>query len=227
MSCCTQVDTPPSTNSLSTDKLHPLLLVMADNHIILDVSGRKFRTSKSVLSVSPYFESLLTRWEDCADLQADGSYYVDADADTFEHILNFMRRPSRFPLYWNKKDGFDYALYCRVEAEADYFMLEGLRDWIRQAKYLQAVLTTLHKYSAKDDQKFAGDVIVEKYVVRKAAVVLCPAGIHGNRRNCRLDEMCSKLIEANGLQMSGPEDELIVAVTSFHLNNAILVNNTP
>jgi hypothetical protein len=177
---------------------------MADNHIILDVSGRKFRTSKSVLSVSPYFESLLTRWEDCADLQADGSYYVDADADTFEHILNFMRRPSRFPLYWNKKDGFDYALYCR-----------------------QAVLTTLHKYSAKDDQKFAGDVIVEKYVVRKAAVVLCPAGIHGNRRNCRLDEMCSKLIEANGLQMSGPEDELIVAVTSFHLNNAILVNNTP
>ncbi|KAF7680604.1 hypothetical protein GT037_002255 [Alternaria burnsii] len=48
---------------------------------------------------SPYFESLLTRWEDCADLQADGSYYIDADADTFEHILNFMRRPSRLPLY--------------------------------------------------------------------------------------------------------------------------------
>ncbi|KAH8640783.1 hypothetical protein IG631_03724 [Alternaria alternata] len=200
---------------------------MADNHIILDVCGRKFRTSKSVLSVSPYFESLLIRWEDCADLQADGSYYVDADADTFEHILNFMRRPSRFPLYWNKKDGFDYALYCRVEAEADYFMLEGLQNWIRQAKYLQAVSTTLHEYSAKDDQTFDGGVIVEKYVVRKATVVLCPAGIHGNRRNCRLDELCSKLIEANGLQMSGPEDELIVAVTQFHFNNAILVNNTP
>jgi hypothetical protein len=138
-----------------------------------------------------------------------------------------MRRPSRFPLYWNKKDGFDYALYCRVEAEADYFMLEGLRDWIRQAKYLQAVSTTLHEYSAKDDQTFDGDVIIERYVVRKATVVLCPAGIHGNRMNCRLDKLCSKLIEANGLQMSGPEDELIVAVTQFHFNNAILVNNTP
>ncbi|RYN48741.1 hypothetical protein AA0114_g6905 [Alternaria tenuissima] len=203
---------------------------MADNHIILDFSGRKFRTSTSVLSVSPYFESLLTRWEDCADLQADGSYYVDADADTFEHILNFMRRPSRFPLYWNKKDGFDYALYCRVEAEADYFILEGLRDWIRQAKYLQAVLTCLHKYSAKDYKdyhRFDGDVIVEKYVVRKAAVVLCPLGIHGDYRDCRRDKMCSKSIEANGLQMSVPEDELLVAVTSFYFNNAILVNNTP
>jgi hypothetical protein len=199
---------------------------MADNHIILDVCGRKFRTSKSVLSVSPYFESLLTRWEDCADLQADGSYYVDADADTFEHILNFMRRPSRFPLYWNKKDGFDYALYCRVEAEADYFMLEGLRDWIRQAKYLQAVSTTLRKYSAKDYQRLDSDVIVEKYVVRKTTVVLCPGGIHERIRDCQFSEKCSKLIEANGLQMSVPEDELLVAVTEFHFSNAILINNT-
>jgi hypothetical protein len=203
---------------------------MADNHIILDVCGRKFRTSKSVLSVSPYFESLLTRWEDCADLQADGSYYVDADADTFEHILNFMRRSSRFSLYWNKKDGFDIALYCRVEVEADYFMLEELRDWIRQAKYLQAVLTYLHKYNAKDyrdRERFDGDIIVEKYVVRKAAVVLCPFGMHGDYRDCRRDEMCSKSIEANGLQMSVTEDELLVVVTSFHFNNGILVNNTP
>ncbi|CAN9208891.1 unnamed protein product [Alternaria sp. RS040] len=199
---------------------------MADNHIILNVCGRKFRTSKSVLSVSPYFESLLTRWEDCADLQADGSYYVDADADTFEHILNFMRRPSRFPLYWNKKDGFDYALYCRVEAEADYFMLEGLRDWIRQAKYLQAVSTTLRTYSTKDYQRLDGDVIVEKYVVRKTNVVLCPAGIHERFRDCQSSEKCSKLIEANGLQMSVPGEELLVVVTKFHFNNAILINNT-
>ena len=73
--------------------------LMASNTIILDVSGSKFRISKAVLSVSPYFESPLERWKNCADLQADGSYFIDADADTFKYLLNFMRRPSRFLLY--------------------------------------------------------------------------------------------------------------------------------
>ncbi|KAL1799002.1 hypothetical protein ACET3X_003039 [Alternaria dauci] len=199
---------------------------MADKHIILDVSGRKFRTSKSVLSVSPYFESLLTRWEDCADLQADGSYYIDADAATFEHILNFMRRPSRFPLYWTKEDGFDLALYCRVEAEADYFLLKGLRDWINQAQYLQAVTTTSRTYLARAYQKFGGDVVVKEYVVNKGGVVICPSVQHSDAQHCQYNKECSKLMEANGLQMSSPRDELFVVVTGFYLNNAILVNNT-
>ncbi|KAI4916801.1 hypothetical protein J4E90_003304 [Alternaria incomplexa] len=200
---------------------------MANNQITLDVSGRKFRTSKSVLSVSPYFEGLLNRWEEGADLQADGSYYVDADALTFEHLLSFMRRPSRFPLYWTRKDGFDYALYSRVEAEADYFMLEGLRDWIKQRKYLQAVVTFSRTDSAMKDQRLVGDVVIEKYVVRKAGHVLCPLAWHHDVRNdCWRDEDCRKAMMANGLPMSSAQDELLVAVTEFHFNNEILVNDS-
>ena len=200
---------------------------MANNQITLDVSGRKFRTSKSVLSVSPYFEGLLNRWEDGADLQADGSYYVDADADTFEHLLSFMRRPSRFPLYWTRKDGFDYALYSRVEAEADYFMLEGLRDWIKQRKYLKSVITVLHTGSALNYQTMADDVAIEKYVVRKAGHVLCPLAWHHDvRGDCRRDQDCKKAMMANGLPMSSAHDELLVAVTEFRFNNEILVNNS-
>jgi len=200
---------------------------MANNQITLDVSGRKFRTSKSVLSVSPYFEGLLNRWEDGADLQADGSYYVDADADTFEHLLSFMRRPSRFPLYWTKEDGFDYALYSRVEAEADYFMLEGLRDWVKQRKYLQAVGTVLRTSSALNYQSLVGDVAIEKYVVRKAGHVLCPMGWHTDIKiDCRRDVDCKKAMMANGLPMSSAQDELLVAVTEFHFHNEILVNDT-
>jgi len=201
---------------------------MANNQITLDVSGRKFRTSKSVLSVSPYFEGLLNRWEDGADLQADGSYYVDADADTFERLLGFMRRPSRLPLYWTREDGFDYALYSRVEAEADYFMLEGLRDWIKQRKYLKAVVTVLRTGSALNYQTLVDDVAIEKYVVRKAGHVLCPLALHHDVRNdCWRDEDCKKAMRANGLQMSSAQDELLVAVTEFHFNNEILVNDTP
>ncbi|KAI4937689.1 hypothetical protein J4E85_000124 [Alternaria conjuncta] len=156
---------------------------MANNQITLDVSGRKFRTSKSVLSVSPYFEGLLNRWEDGADLQADGSYYVDADADTFEHLLSFMRRPSRFPLYWTKKDGFDYALYSRVEAEADYFLLEGLRDWIQQRRYLGAVSVIQEVSNPREVEKqgynrIGSDVVVETFVLREGGIRLCPSGRH-------------------------------------------------
>lgn len=41
-----------------------------------------------------------------------------------------MRRPSKFPLFWTKDTVFDYVLYNKVEAEADYFHLHDLRDWI-------------------------------------------------------------------------------------------------
>jgi hypothetical protein len=50
-----------------------------------------------------------------------------------------VRRPSRFPLFWTKKDRFNYALYSKLEAEADYFMLEGLREWIQNERYSRAI----------------------------------------------------------------------------------------
>jgi hypothetical protein len=83
--------------------------------IVLDVSGRKYRTPEATLQVSPYFQSLLARWTDCSDRQEDGSYFIDADPDAFQHIIEFMRRPSKFPLFWTKETGFDYALYNKLE----------------------------------------------------------------------------------------------------------------
>jgi hypothetical protein len=134
---------------------------MASNTIVLDVSGRMFRMSKSVSSVSPYFHNLFERWEGGADIQADGSYYVDADPDAFEHLLNFMRCPAKFPLCWTKKHGFDYALYNRLEAEADYFMLEGLRDWIKNERYLEAVTVIHQRVEDKCRNSYTGSADVE------------------------------------------------------------------
>ncbi|PVH91663.1 hypothetical protein DM02DRAFT_467878, partial [Periconia macrospinosa] len=111
--------------------------------IILDVSGRKFRTQKASLQTSPYFQNLLARWDDCADRQEDGSFFIDADPDAFQYILDFMRRPLKFPLFWTKESGFDYALYNKLEAEADYFLLHDLRDWLRKKRYLDAVKTII------------------------------------------------------------------------------------
>jgi len=203
---------------------------MANNQITLDVSGHKFRTSKSVLSVSPYFEGLLNRWEDGADLQADGSYYVDADADTFEHLLSFMRRPSRFPLYCTRKDGFDYALYSWVEAEADYFMLEGLRDWIKQRSYLGAVSVIQRVSNPRNVEKqgynrIGSDVVVETFVLRKGGIRLCPSGRHmRGTEDCMRNDTCVKAMAGNGMQFNNAADELVSISTVTIFDNAVLIN---
>jgi hypothetical protein len=116
---------------------------MPPSLVTLNVSGRIYKTRPSTLSISPYFKALLARWDSSADLQDDGSYFIDADPDTFEHILAFMRRPSKFPLYWTHEHGFDYVLYNKVEAEADFFLLHGLRDWISKKRYKDAVKTIM------------------------------------------------------------------------------------
>jgi hypothetical protein len=131
---------------------------MSPNFITLDVSGRKYRTQKSTLESSPYFHNLLARWNDCSDRQGDGSYFIDADPDTFQHILDFMRRPAKFPLFWTRVTGFNYALYNTLEAEADYFLLHDLRDWIQEARYLDAIKTVVEvKLLSEGDRNFPGE----------------------------------------------------------------------
>jgi hypothetical protein len=126
---------------------------MPPPHLItLDVSGRIYKTSKATLLTSPYFTNLFTRWDECADLQEDGSYFIDADADVFEHVLAFMRRPTKFPLHWSHEHGFDYALYNNIEAEADFFLLHDLRDWVRRKRYHHAVKTVVEVRVMAEDE---------------------------------------------------------------------------
>lgn len=125
---------------------------MSSHLIILDVSGRKYKTQKATLQISPYFRNLLARWDDCSDRQEDGSYFIDADPDAFQYILEFMRRPSKYPLLWTKETSFNYALYNKLEAEADYFLLHDLRDWLREKRYLDAVKTIVEVKALSDHQ---------------------------------------------------------------------------
>ncbi|KAF2793744.1 hypothetical protein K505DRAFT_325268 [Melanomma pulvis-pyrius CBS 109.77] len=105
--------------------------------IILDVGGRKFRTIKATLIHYTYFNSLID--ERFNNQQEDGSYFIDADPDVFEHVLDFMRRGTTFPLFWSKEKGFDFALYNKLSCEADYFGLHDLRDWIRKKKFQRGI----------------------------------------------------------------------------------------
>ncbi|CAG5162631.1 uncharacterized protein ALTATR162_LOCUS6256 [Alternaria atra] len=109
-------------------------------HLTLDIGGRKFKVSRDTLMAeSGLFERQLSGrfrpWEP----EVDGSYFLDADPDLFEHLLRFMRRPEVFPLFYSKMNGFDYDLYNRLQAEALYFQIDALHEWIKDKKYLTAI----------------------------------------------------------------------------------------
>lgn len=205
---------------------------MDSHHIILDVSGRKFRTQKATLQTSEYFRILLTRWSDCSDRQDDDSYFVDADAEVFHHILNFLRRPSNFPLFWTKEIGFDYALYNRLKAEADYFLLHDLRDWIRKRTYLNAVKTIVkvHAFSEDDirlhpvQEQFEAIAEVQSFLGHFSGQKLCrcPLGIHEQYKNqCERDTRCQDFAKIHGLQF---DEKLILVAKTIVFDEAICEN---
>ncbi|PSN61704.1 hypothetical protein BS50DRAFT_638994 [Corynespora cassiicola Philippines] len=79
---------------------------------------------------------MFSRWEDNAETEDDGSLFVDADPEVFAILLSYMRRPAIFPLFFTSEKGFDHALYTKLYAEADYFGLDDLCEWIRKRKYI-------------------------------------------------------------------------------------------
>ncbi|KAF2866267.1 hypothetical protein BDV95DRAFT_584435 [Massariosphaeria phaeospora] len=131
---------PMDYEPASSSPMQPPSLLPSDI-ITLDVSGRKFKCRKSTLQDCSWFSNLFSRWHTGLDIQADGSVFIDGDPDAFPIILNYIRRPTVFPLLWTREKGFDYVLYTKVLADADFFCLDELRDCIRAEKYRGAVKT--------------------------------------------------------------------------------------
>ena len=71
--------------------------------ITLQVGARCFITThETLVAESGFFASLLSgRWDNAAE---DGSHFVDADANLFEHILRYLRR-GVFPFFYEKSKG--------------------------------------------------------------------------------------------------------------------------
>jgi hypothetical protein len=204
--------------------------------IILDVSGRKYRTQNVTLQSSPYFQNLLARWDDCSDRQEDGSYFIDADPDAFQYILEFMRRPSKFPLFWTKETGFDYALYSKLEAEADYFLLHDLRDWLQKKRYLDAVKTIIEVkalseyqlYDGRNQTRCEADIEVQSFFGSYSGEkrYRSPCETHTTTdapvRGCG---SCASLIQAHGPQYDDPSKRLTLVTKRIEFDETVCVND--
>ncbi|CAN9214022.1 unnamed protein product [Alternaria alternata] len=130
-----KAESTTATNLIDLTNVSVQAIIVAagyPRHLTLDIGGRKFKVSRDTLEAeSGWFEQQLSGrfapWEP----EMDGSYFIDADPDLFEHLLRFMRRPEVFPLFYSKMNGFDYDLYNRLQAEALYFQMDTLYEWIK------------------------------------------------------------------------------------------------
>jgi hypothetical protein len=87
--------------------------------LTLDIGGRKFKVSRDNLEAESGLFKLQLSGRFTWEPEGDGTYFIDADPNLFEHLLRFMRRPKTFPLFYDQVKGFDYDLYNRLQAEAE------------------------------------------------------------------------------------------------------------
>ncbi|KAL8670830.1 MAG: hypothetical protein Q9168_004649 [Polycauliona sp. 1 TL-2023] len=105
--------------------------------IVLQVGEQRFYVSESSLSGSPFLAAKVSeRWE--SDKQPDGSYFIDADPQIFNHVLRFLRH-GVYPLCFSKASGHDYATYAAIQKQADYFGIQKLVDWLQKKRYVNAI----------------------------------------------------------------------------------------
>ncbi|KAJ4301768.1 hypothetical protein N0V90_003862 [Kalmusia sp. IMI 367209] len=158
---------PVATGNIAQENHVPMILT-------LNVGGCHFRVRRSTLEDAHYFKPYLDgrfSWTP----EKDGSYFVDADADIFEHVLRYLRLPQVYPLFWTKADGFDYDLYNHLEAAAVYFQIKNLELWIKEKHYLKAVSmqTTLTYITCRPDdvseyvERLGGNVDIERSVFER------------------------------------------------------------
>jgi hypothetical protein len=140
-------------------------------------------------------------------------------------------------LFWSKETSFDYALYNKIEAEADYFLLHDLRDWLRKKRYLDAVKTTievkaLSEKQLEDDRnqtRDEADIEVQGFFGSYSGEkrYRSPCAIHPmNREPVRGCRSCEGLIQAHGPQYDDPPKRLTLVTKRIEFDETVCVNET-
>ena len=167
----------------------------------LQTSSRTFITDPDHwLGQSDYFDRLFSG-KFGGDDQGDRTYFIEADAAIFEHILRFLRT-GVLPVFYNHATGHDFALYHSVFLEAEYFQITRLCRWIKEKTYLSAVYVTIRAWEPKsapspDRMQYEADDVLWSTstaneltvtpLVQRRSVFYCPTGHHGqsDARLCR------------------------------------------
>ena len=150
------------------------------SRITLEVGTHRFATTIATLrQESAYFSALFSgRWSQ-TNVQADGSYFIDADGDLFKHILRYLQN-GVFPLFYDNVKGFDDVRYLALLGEARYYQIRKLEEWIKKKSYLNAVKVTyevnvVDGNQAGSKETVDGNTVVEYRAIQGVKKVLgCP-----------------------------------------------------
>lgn len=154
-------------SSFLTPHLRVPITISKDTDIItLNVSGRKFRTRKSISSQAQWFSTTFATWTNDDDILSDGSMYVEANPDAFPYLLDFICESAYFPLLRSKEKGFNYTLYSYLEQDAPFYGCVSLEKWIHDGGYTEAIITT-RLVEPSHGVCVAGDVTTHHSVVRE------------------------------------------------------------
>jgi hypothetical protein len=92
-------------------------------HVIIKTSQRDFVTDPDGwLGESLYFNNLFS--EKWGDKQEDSSYFIETDANLFEHILRYLRI-GVLPVFYDRLAGHDFALYQALLGNQNILPLAG------------------------------------------------------------------------------------------------------
>lgn len=110
---------------------HP---VTPSQDIFVNVAGKLYRTTRAVLTKSPFFRYHLTI---PSSRDSDGALVVNADPEIFEYILQYLQH-GVYPLFIDPTGHHDIPKYLACAREARYFHLDRLVDWLEQGRYAAA-----------------------------------------------------------------------------------------
>jgi BTB/POZ domain-containing protein KCTD9 len=79
---------------------------------------------------------LSDRW--CGSKERDGSYFIDQDGDDFACVLKYLRT-GVLPIFYDRVKGHDYQKYLTVCAQARYFQIARLEEWVEKKQYIYSV----------------------------------------------------------------------------------------
>ncbi|GAM37724.1 hypothetical protein TCE0_029f07873 [Talaromyces pinophilus] len=183
-------------------------------YVTIKTSQHTFITDpEGWLGNSIYFDNLFSdKW---ADKQDGGSYFIESDANIFEHILRYLRAEV-LPVFYDRLLGHDFPLYQGLLEESQYFAIDGLQKWLCERKYLDAVKIHYTATETQDRDRFveiesnSNMEITMVPITQKRNSFYCPNAKNGksSEEYCR---GCIRQARDNGIPGLGgwrTEDEL-------------------
>lgn len=205
------------TASTGASQSIPLASESVGELVKLQIGERHFTTTKDTLTDgSDYFAALFT-WPN--HKQPDGTVFVDRDGDLFMHILCYLRTKV-YPFFYNQSNGYDYAKYQLLLAEAKYFQVSKLESFIDTRAYLKVIkiersVRSLDQTDCEEGLKTSGPDTKVDYVPTwdTEKVYVCPRGITIHRGS---PQRCGRqCLNARGDGEAVYEDEGVLKLVEF------------